>query len=53
MSKAQSQTAESLDDFLLEFDGIGDFKNNILLNDVLGFFGGRRQQGGSLTLNKQ
>ena len=26
MSKAQSQTAESLDDFLLEFAGIGDFQ---------------------------
>ena len=43
MSKAQSQTAESLDDFLLEFDGIGDFQKttSFIKNDVLGFFGGK------------
>ena len=55
MSKAQSQTAESLDDFLLEFDGIGDFQKttSFIKNDVLGFFGGKAaQQGGSLTLKQ-
>jgi hypothetical protein len=55
MAKAQTQTAESLDDFLLEFEGLGDFQKttSFIRNDVLGFFGGKAaQQGGSLTLKQ-